>query len=174
MGIHSEDWKARKLARRRERKANNPGKYKHKPRKRVFTKEQLDRRKVAHCALMAKYRAEQPEKIKAIQEKRKQRLKTDPAFPRETLDKFRVYRKNKKQQRRDLLLEMKKLGCSICGYNKLPEILEFHHTNPKEKDLGISVMINKSCALEKIKKEIAKCVILCPNCHREIHICHTN
>lgn len=28
--------------------------------------------------------------------------------------------------------------CSVCGYNKCRAALEFHHTNPNEKDFGIS------------------------------------
>jgi predicted HNH restriction endonuclease len=57
--------------------------------------------------------------------------------------------------------------CSICGYNKNINVLELHHINPKEKEFTISG--NHSRSWEKIKKELDKCMVVCSNCHREIH-----
>lgn len=55
-----------------------------------------------------------------------------------------------------------------CGYNKCLAALEFHHKDPSKKDFGISKGgINKSW--EKLKTELDKCVLLCSNCHKEIH-----
>ena len=55
--------------------------------------------------------------------------------------------------------------CEICGYNKCPTSLEFHHVNPKLKEFSISVPHSRSW--EKIKNEIDKCQLLCSNCHKE-------
>ena len=56
-------------------------------------------------------------------------------------------------------------GCSICGYNKCPESLCFHHNGNKEFSLNLA-----HCrSLEKVKKEMEKCTILCMNCHQELH-----
>jgi hypothetical protein len=45
---------------------------------------------------------------------------------------------------------------------------EFHHTDAKTKDFGISEDgILRSWA--SIVAELAKCVLLCANCHREVH-----
>lgn len=65
------------------------------------------------------------------------------------------------------LIAQKGGGCSICGYNKCPAALEFHHKDPNEKEF----QINKrwSMSKEAILKEIDKCVLLCSNCHREEH-----
>ena len=65
-------------------------------------------------------------------------------------------------------LEYKDKSCSICGYNKCIQALEFHHLNGKEKDFTIS---NHSDRMDWpiIKKELDKCIVLCANCHREIH-----
>lgn len=57
--------------------------------------------------------------------------------------------------------------CSKCGYNKSNVALEFHHVNPAEKEFTISAGYNKSW--QKIKHELDKCVLLCANCHRELH-----
>ena len=58
--------------------------------------------------------------------------------------------------------------CAICGYDKCQTALEFHHLNGKEKDFTIS---NHSDRIDWpiIKKELDKCIVLCANCHREIH-----
>lgn len=55
----------------------------------------------------------------------------------------------------------------MCGYSKCKEALDFHHVNPNEKDFNISGSHSRSW--EKIELELKKCVLLCANCHREIH-----
>lgn len=55
--------------------------------------------------------------------------------------------------------------CKICGYNKSTYALEFHHLNTNEKDFSISGKILSPT----IKAEIDKCILVCSNCHREIH-----
>lgn len=64
-------------------------------------------------------------------------------------------------------LKQEKGGCQICGYNKWESCLEWHHVDPGEKKYLISGM--GSCSDEEIKQEINKCVLLCCNCHQEIH-----
>lgn len=47
-------------------------------------------------------------------------------------------------------------------------MFEFHHWDASEKDFGLS----ESGILhrwEKVVAELAKCVMLCANCHREVH-----
>lgn len=58
--------------------------------------------------------------------------------------------------------------CKICGYNKCLKALDFHHINPKEKEFNISYFINAK-SWETIKEELDKCILLCANCHRELH-----
>ena len=50
---------------------------------------------------------------------------------------------------------------------KCNSALEFHHVDPKQKDFHISKNMNKSWY--KIKNEIEKCILVCANCHRELH-----
>ncbi len=56
--------------------------------------------------------------------------------------------------------------CEICEYNKCMSALVFHHLDPNGKDFGLS---GKSIAWKNIKPELDKCVMLCSNCHFEIH-----
>lgn len=65
------------------------------------------------------------------------------------------------------LVEYKGGKCERCGYNKCIEALEFHHLNPDEKDFGVSCGSTRS--LKKLKTEVDKCIMVCANCHREIH-----
>lgn len=65
-------------------------------------------------------------------------------------------------------LDYKGNKCKYCNYDKCIEALEFHHIDPNEKDFSIS---DRDIKLdwEEIKKELDKCVLVCSNCHREIH-----
>ncbi len=58
--------------------------------------------------------------------------------------------------------------CQICGYAKSIRALTFHHRNPSEKDFGLSDR-GLTRSWEKTKNEIKKCVLLCANCHAEVH-----
>lgn len=64
------------------------------------------------------------------------------------------------------LVEYKGGKCLNCEYNKSIRSLTFHHLNPEEKDFGIS---GKSYSFERMKKEVDKCILLCANCHNEVH-----
>lgn len=74
------------------------------------------------------------------------------------------------RRRRIKLKAVEYLGgkCSVCGYNKCIDALEFHHKDTTQKDFGISSS-GFSKAWSKIQKELDKCVLLCSNCHREVH-----
>lgn len=65
------------------------------------------------------------------------------------------------------LIEYKGGRCERCGYDKCMRALEFHHLDPSEKDFGISKNLCKS--MEKQKAEVDKCILLCSNCHAEVH-----
>lgn len=59
--------------------------------------------------------------------------------------------------------------CERCGYNKNIAALDFHHINPDEKEFQIDVRHFSNCNLDKLQKELDKCILLCANCHREEH-----
>lgn len=74
----------------------------------------------------------------------------------------RRYKRNKKTA-----VEYKGGKCSICGYDKCLASLDFHHVDPTEKDPNWRRM--RGWKFEKIKEELDKCVLVCRNCHGEIH-----
>lgn len=65
-------------------------------------------------------------------------------------------------------IEYKGGKCIKCGYNKSNRALTFHHLDPNEKDFGISHK-GYTRSWEKIKNELDKCILVCANCHMEIH-----
>lgn len=74
------------------------------------------------------------------------------------------YRKIEKKRE---LIAYKGGKCVVCGYNKSYQVLSFHHLDPSKKDFGIG---GRHCnSMEVLKKEVDKCVILCMNCHGELH-----
>jgi len=59
--------------------------------------------------------------------------------------------------------------CQICGYKKLNQALELHHLNPEEKELSFGKITASPISWERIVIELRKCVLLCSNCHKEVH-----
>ena len=63
------------------------------------------------------------------------------------------------------MVELKGDCCSKCG-NQYPDVVyDFHHLDPSQKDFNIGSSRN----WPKIEKELAKCIMLCANCHRIEH-----
>jgi len=59
--------------------------------------------------------------------------------------------------------------CQNCGYSKCIEALDFHHRDEEKKDFSISNAFKNYMDWKMIESELRKCVLLCSNCHRELH-----
>lgn len=57
--------------------------------------------------------------------------------------------------------------CKLCGYCKCNDALQFHHLDPSKKDFAISG--NHTRAKHLVIEESKKCILVCSNCHVEIH-----
>lgn len=60
--------------------------------------------------------------------------------------------------------------CYICGFKTHPVILELHHIDPSNKKYGPAEMISKRIPIQDAIKEFNKCIALCPNCHKLVHL----
>lgn len=69
------------------------------------------------------------------------------------------------------------LSCIKCGEN-FPECLHFHHRDPdsKQAESGLARkrsrvgdMAARGVSIKRLKEEIAKCDVLCSNCHIKEH-----
>lgn len=76
--------------------------------------------------------------------------------------------KKRRKKVRRMAVEYKGGCCEKCGYNRCLEALEFHHKNPSRKDFAISSK-GYTRSWERVRSELDKCVMLCANCHREVH-----
>jgi len=74
----------------------------------------------------------------------------------------------RRKRLKEMALESKGSRCQFCGYNKCLGALEFHHLDEKAKSFDLSTR-GLTRSWEKIKQELIKCVLVCANCHREIH-----
>ena len=61
--------------------------------------------------------------------------------------------------------------CERCGYSKCNSALEFHHLDPSQKDFNLAKQRATSWEKnkERICAELDKCIMICANCHRELH-----
>lgn len=59
-------------------------------------------------------------------------------------------------------------ACAICGYNKHCALI-FHHVNPEEKEFSLGGARSSPRSWKRLVKEMRKCVMLCRNCHSEVH-----
>ena len=78
-------------------------------------------------------------------------------------------RREQRQENKKKLVEYFGGKCVICGYSKYYGALEFHRLNPDKKDLSWERIMTKRYDFKKMLKEAKKCLLICSNCHREIH-----
>jgi hypothetical protein len=80
-----------------------------------------------------------------------------------------LYQKIRAKERKLQLIRDLGGKCSICGYKRNMAALLFHHRDGKTKRFKVDARTLANRASENVKKEIAKCSLLCSNCHLEIH-----
>lgn len=59
-------------------------------------------------------------------------------------------------------------SCKICGETH-PACLTFHHRDASEKLIEVSITIQYGFSKERVLAEIAKCDVMCANCHAKLH-----
>lgn len=74
-----------------------------------------------------------------------------------------------RQRSKEKLVECCGGKCCRCGYNICYRSLDFHHIDPSTKEYNISDLVKCAKTLDLLVKEIQKCIILCRNCHGELH-----
>lgn len=98
-----------------------------------------------------------PETAKAW---RRQWWKNSPAIR----DKQNVRSRDMRAKINAMLREHKlAVGCADCGFNAHHAALEFHHLGNKELNLSFAKSLGQA------QREMAKCEVLCSNCHRIRH-----
>ena len=75
----------------------------------------------------------------------------------------RTNRINKKKR----LVECFGGKCIRCGYDKCLRALDFHHADPSAKEIELHAA--RSLSFDTMFEEAKKCILVCRNCHAEIH-----
>lgn len=127
----------------------------------------------SHCknclnAYAAKYRRENRELV------RERFRRSYRKYAVRYKQKMAVYREENREQirqyGRDRMAKYKNgQECQQCGESH-QACLEFHHRDPGQKEHDISAMVRAGkFSDEEILEEIAKCDVLCRNCHAKLH-----
>jgi len=74
----------------------------------------------------------------------------------------------RRRKLKQMIIEYKGGVCMICEYKKYAGAFDLHHLDHTKKEFGLSVR-GLTRSWDKLKKEADKCVLVCANCHREIH-----
>ena len=88
------------------------------------------------------------------------------------LETKRLLREKKRKARKEIKIWLDKYkserGCSNCNEVRIAT-LDFHHIDPSTKTIEVSEAIRMRWSRSSIEKEIAKCSLICANCHRCEH-----
>jgi hypothetical protein len=74
----------------------------------------------------------------------------------------------RERNRQWLLGKRARLVCNRCGEAD-QACLDFHHREPNGKEYALSEAIRRGWSLKRLEAELAKCDVLCSNCHRKHH-----
>ena len=77
--------------------------------------------------------------------------------------------KDRANARKALLIKERGGKCQSCGYSRNLSALCFHHILPSTKSFSLDGRGLSNHSMESIRKEVAKCALLCANCHLEHH-----
>jgi len=84
---------------------------------------------------------------------------------KESKEKHKLYKRKQRVERVKLCRDIKReAGCKYCNESE-PVALDFHHVEDKIE--CVSRLIHSSES--KLLAEIAKCIVICANCHRKLH-----
>lgn len=83
-------------------------------------------------------------------------------------DCFNKYTWDRFKARKRKAVELMGGKCQKCGYDRCLSALEFHHLDPSKKDFDFGEK-GKKMGWGKVIEELKKCILLCSNCHREVH-----
>jgi len=87
------------------------------------------------------------------------------AHKEDYLRRARAWNKEQKLRIRELLHSAKDVPCTDCAVKYPFYVMQFDHLRDKEFTIG--TLVNRAVPIERIRKEIAKCEVVCANCHAE-------
>lgn len=77
----------------------------------------------------------------------------------------RAWERRRREEIKAWWLELRAaLSCTRCG-EATPECLQFHHTDPRTKEIEVSLAVHYGWSKRRILIEMGRCIVLCANCH---------
>lgn len=124
---------------------------------RSFTKRKF----CLDCSPFGAHNTRELDSLKTLDEQRKDRILKER-------ENWRISVKKRRKILVEKAIKLKGGKCQKCGYLKYSGALDFHHLKKEEKSFNIRGY-GRTMSWIKIEKELEKCILLCANCHREIH-----
>jgi hypothetical protein len=83
----------------------------------------------------------------------------------EQKDKYRKRHKVQWNEMKDYVNKKKNVPCMDCNISYPHFVMDFDHRDPKTKSMNVSAF-GDHLSYKKLDEEIAKCDLVCANCHR--------
>lgn len=129
-------------------------------------KETIRRWKIKNAERLARYKEENKEHISHIQKEWYERNKDKRSRQnRKLVQKYVAEWKN-------FISHYREFECELCGYDASYAALQWHHEDPDSKLFRISSLTHYKPTEERkaiVKAELEKCILVCANCHAELH-----
>jgi hypothetical protein len=93
------------------------------------------------------------------------RYSNDEEYRKSQLERYKKYAFEKRQKIYDIILRYKQKPCQDCGISYPPCVMDFDHIDGTTKKSGLAKTGNFKNE-EEVINEIAKCELVCANCHR--------
>jgi transcription elongation factor Elf1 len=74
----------------------------------------------------------------------------------------------RRRKLREMVVAYKGGKCVLCGYHKYVGAFALHHIDGNQKEFGLSAR-GLTRSWKRVKSEADKCVLVCMNCHQELH-----
>ena len=103
---------------------------------------------------------------KTLPERREKHREWCKANPEKARANWNRGREKKRQALKEWVWNLKKAPCMDCGQTFHPVCMDFDHRPDTDKIADVSVGVSKRWSKEKLLVEIAKCDLVCSNCHR--------
>lgn len=95
-------------------------------------------------------------------------LKSNKSKKERNKEKYKKWQQKARKERKEKLVKILGGKCFKCGYDKYVGALDFHHIKQEDKKFGISS--HGLCRKwDELVEEVKKCILLCKNCHTELH-----
>lgn len=85
----------------------------------------------------------------------------------EVARKARGHTKAQAARLRAIVEDAKDVPCADCGKAWPPYVMDFDHLDGKAKRFNVADVMHWGLGVDTLRAEIAKCEVVCANCHRE-------